>query len=133
MNKPYYVLEEDWHLYLTAIVSSTIEMPVGMKVLNAYEKVTDLLTKHKYYTMNDKERQEEQDFQELLTGVDEFGKAMKARLTEMHERGIRSYKEESLEHSEYQIQKVSTEIGFNKPKDIDTANWCLIHYMNRRK
>ncbi len=79
------------------------------------------------------EEQQEQDFQELLQGVDEFANVMKNRLTEKHKEGIKSYKEESSEHSEYQIQKVSTELILNKVKDIDVANWCLIHWMNRRK
>lgn len=75
---------------------------------------------------------ETEELEELLTEVDNFANAMKQRLLDRHSKGYKGWKEVSSEHSEYQIQKVATEISFNKVKDIDVANWCLIHWVNRK-
>lgn len=78
-------------------------------------------------------KQEEEEFQELLDGVDKFAASLKARLKEKHLDGYNGWKNVSKEHSAYQVQKVSTELILNPSKDIDVANWCLINYLNRNR
>lgn len=69
----------------------------------------------------------------LYNEVDEFAKAMKARFTEHAEKGKTGFREHSLEHCQYNISQVATEISFNPKKDVDVANWCMIHWSNRKK
>lgn len=83
--------------------------------------------------MEDKSKIEDENLNELLAGVDEFAKAMKKRLIERHNMGETNWNKTPLTYSEYKITNVSTEISFNPSKDVDTANWCLIHWLNRRK
>lgn len=75
----------------------------------------------------------DKELNELLLGVDEFAARMKARLTEKHKAGYTGWKEHSQEHLEYRIREASTEISLNPPKDVDVANLCAIHYLNRKK
>jgi len=73
-----------------------------------------------------------QELEDLLQEVDKFSTAMKQRLIERASKGVTGWKDVTSEHSCYQIQKVSTELILNPKKDVDVANWCLIHWVNRK-
>ena len=76
---------------------------------------------------------EKEETEELLHELECFTEVMKQRILERSKKGYKGWKEVSSEHSAYQIQKVATEIPLNGKKDVDVANWCLIHWANRKK
>lgn len=67
----------------------------------------------------------------LLEGVDEFANAMKDRIREKAKQGVTGWKGETLEHLQYQIEQGAYKLPNDKKNDIDIANWCAMHFLNR--
>lgn len=74
-----------------------------------------------------------EETQELIEQIDEFAKRMKERLIEKDKNGYAGWNTCSLEHARYRITEASKELVFNPQKDVDVANLCLIHFVNRKK
>lgn len=80
-------------------------------------------------------KEENQDTQDLLDGIDKFCEAMKDRIREKSMSGHKGWKECTPERASYEASQRIQRLRKNSEVscDISIANWMAIHWLNRIK